>query len=845
MLGMVGISPWLFGSVEPEHEFLLYALLAAAALLWAVRLLVRGVFGWPRSAVLLLLAGLVLLAAVQQVQIPKPLMRVLSPRAAELYEKLLPGVEEQLPYGLERIEVSCPARWSLSLYPFATRVEMSRLIAAFLLFALVRANLAGAAALRRLCVFSLANAVLLAYLGLAQFFSSPLNVVYWSFPTPGHVFGPFINRNHFAFYANLCFGLGLGLLLYLQARTLERASLPGLPLPFGEVGLRQRVAAGLSLVGDRVHHLLSEPGLLWTVIGLATVMTAVAFSLSRGGAVAFFAAGALCGLVRIVRARGQSGWDAALLTGSVALALICWFGIDPVVERLQTLKGFAALKESRAPLWSNIWPAGRDFLLLGAGYGVFPYIEPLYRVEPTGGMFQHGHNEYLEALIEGGLLRLGLMLAAAAALFAAGYRALGRWSGSPLGCLVLGMLFALGTALLHSAGEFAVHVPAVAVLLVVIAAHLSAADRDWFDDLSKTGRLPFADCYEFRPGRLAAAVGVLLIVALTVPVVLVSLVQVQVEQARRQAWVGFDIEGGEPDQALRRFALVGELGPEFGRAQLEIASAYLAVYERRQGELEQNEQVSDEQLAAESERLERRYLLPALRHYLAARDICPLFGEPQMRLAAFCELLERADPPQKYLARAKLLVPTDPELWYLCGVFELLDGLPEEAWRSWRRSLELSDRFLVPIVTAANEELGVDGLLRKVLPADPKVIIQAAFTLFGDTKDESRRRLFLQAAQAAIEHEPPEQRSAEEWRILAVLLANLGRDERAIDAYQRALRLQPEQLDWRYELAELYYKLQRIEESHRELVRLLRQQPNHGQANRLYQAVSRIRAEKR
>src|SRR5205807_1640828 len=110
---------------------------------------------------------------------------------------------------------SLAAGTTLSLYPGVTRLELVRLLAVFLLFAVVRNNVASVASLRRLSVAALVNGALLTLFGIAQFFTSHPHTLYWSYPVPHAVFGPFICRNHFAFYTNLCFGLGIGLLLAL------------------------------------------------------------------------------------------------------------------------------------------------------------------------------------------------------------------------------------------------------------------------------------------------------------------------------------------------------------------------------------------------------------------------------------------------------------------------------------------------------------------------------------------------------------------------------------------------------------------------------------------------------
>src|SRR5439155_11921127 len=137
----------------------------------------------------------------------------LAPGTARIYEQLLPAQAEVLPLAETR-EAAPPSTGStISLYPGRTRQELIRLLAVLLLFAVVRQNTASVGSLRRLSIAVLVNGALLALFGLVQFFTSSPRTVYWTLPSPATVFGPFVNRNHFAFYINLCVGLSVGLLL--------------------------------------------------------------------------------------------------------------------------------------------------------------------------------------------------------------------------------------------------------------------------------------------------------------------------------------------------------------------------------------------------------------------------------------------------------------------------------------------------------------------------------------------------------------------------------------------------------------------------------------------------------
>ena len=215
VLAMVCLSPWAFGAVEPEHEFLLDVGIAVLMILWGARMLLEGQLSWRKCPVAVCLAAWILLGVWQLTPLPRGLLSRISPVTTRMYDRLLPAQPEVLPFGEPRGVSMPPAGSTLSFYPGATRRELGRYLAILLLFAVVRNNIASSASLRRLGIAAFVNGSLLALFGLVQAFSADPQTIYWSYPAPGAtaVFGPFINRNHFAFQMNVCVGLGAGLLL--------------------------------------------------------------------------------------------------------------------------------------------------------------------------------------------------------------------------------------------------------------------------------------------------------------------------------------------------------------------------------------------------------------------------------------------------------------------------------------------------------------------------------------------------------------------------------------------------------------------------------------------------------
>ena len=223
VLALVCASPWALGSVEPGAEFCLFCGLAFSLILWAVRWMVQGSPLWAHCPATLGLAGLFLFTVFQLLPLPSPFLACVSPATARLSQELLPSVPEALSFGEAREACLQPAGATISLYPATTRLGAIRLLAVFLLFAVVRNNIATPAATRRLAVAALANGALLAVFAFIQFFSSPPKMLYWTYPVLTGAFGPFSCRDHYPFYLNMCIGLGGGLLLSLMGKE-ERPS---------------------------------------------------------------------------------------------------------------------------------------------------------------------------------------------------------------------------------------------------------------------------------------------------------------------------------------------------------------------------------------------------------------------------------------------------------------------------------------------------------------------------------------------------------------------------------------------------------------------------------------------
>jgi hypothetical protein len=326
------------------------------------------------------------------------------------------------------------------------------------------------------------------------------------------------------------------------------------------------------------------------------------------------------------------------------------------------------------------------------------------------------------------------------------------------------------------------------------------------------------------------------------------------------------------DEQIKLLAYAASLAPEFAWLQLELSDVYLAGYETGIARLHEASRpatlaqlilapLGQRPLALalavdfvgaararethrrqEEEKLSQRYLEPALRHALEARDLCPLMSKPHARLAVYASRLRQADSRSAYLARAKMLASTDPELFFQAGLDEFLSGNVDDACQSWRRSLELSSLYLPQILPLASQKLGAADMLEKILPDKPDILIAAANQLYPATGSVSDRRPFLERAVTALENRPPPWK-AEDIRLKGSLLATLGRLTEAEAAYQAALLQQPRQAPWRFELARILVQDGQLKEAQRELRIVRAQEPGNAEARNLLDLVERKIAE--
>lgn len=850
-MALVAFSPWPFGSYDAGWRLALYCGLALLALLWLAHVVMTRWLVLRPDAVTLCLFVLILFTAFQTVPLPESMVRLFSPTAVEYHHNLRPVVDELLPD--ETVEIARPTVLPISLEPSRTRDLFVELVAVFLAYAVARNLVYRKGVFRRLAWVSFVNGVLLALIALMQLFSSPRTVVFWSVETEGQVFGPFVCKNHYPFYLSLCLGLGLALLLEewrKQHREFSAYAIPGAGIWGSLLSVLERFRSPKAVV------LLG---------GLGLMLASVPFSLSRGGLLAVVAAGGLTAVVawfgrdrRVGHEQGAGGGVLALiLVLAAALGFGAWFGWKPVEARLETLwKGSPhAMSGDRLPLWRDLWTAAVDFPLVGAGGGTTIYLEAMTRTrtDVSSVFYRHAHNDYLEALIEGGVIRLALTLIIVVAVLwtAAGQYVRHRHrSSAPF---LLGAFFGLVDVTVHSVVDFGMHIPAVALFAAVVAAFvmgtkedLQSADNGHEGNANEPKPTPNGERVRVRrrvriDGSVSAStrtrsrerrlpevtptlVGATAIAASCCAVAGSMLIlregwrNVQVERwgnaalyeaadyrnPDRMKSAGDRIEGAlhnRPDDPTLwndlAAARLQDAYDRVGRAGAAVAgpAAYVVPVDNL------------------SPKMVDSHIIPLLRAARTARNLCPVISGPHLRLGSFADHFARAEPPAAHFDRAKKVDPADAAVYYLSGLDALNRGDREAAWADWKAALAKdakarSRSILPPIIHAAAKPLQPDRkrltpeeLRAHVLPDDPGIWIFAANVLYPDPAIPSvERQSFLRAACDRWKAGPPPA-NEEDWIAWGRACEELGADTDAMEVWRRGIDTFPGSMHMRHHLA--------------------------------------------
>jgi O-antigen ligase len=258
------------------------------------------------------------------------------------------------------------------------------------------------------------------------------------------IYGPYANHNHYA-------GL-MEMLVPLAA-----------------------AAAFLEQGGKRALFLFAS-----TIMALSIV-----FSRSRGGML-----GLACSIVFVCavlyRRHRQQRAALTMMAMSVLVTIGAIFlANDKIIQRLTD-----AQDKYRLAIYSDSLHLWMQRPFLGFGWGTFPTVYPAFRSFYLNMRVNHAHNDYLELLVETGIV--GVLIASwfLFGVIRQGFRKILDKTDYEGGLLALGGMTAIVALLAHSALDFNLHIPANAALFFAICSAVATPYR------RRVRQLPFIHAEE-------------------------------------------------------------------------------------------------------------------------------------------------------------------------------------------------------------------------------------------------------------------------------------------------------------------------------------------------------------
>ena len=327
-------------------------------------------------AAYLILAAAAWMLIQGSLKIPLDLLHTLSPATATLYASAF-----EIPkFG------DSPTTATLSLNAAQSVNRGLFTLACFCSITLLRQLITTRKRLTIFCYTLVISGVFQAIYGVMM----TLTGVEYLFLTPktsyiGNATGTFVNRNHLAGYLEMTLSVGVGLLLSSRKQSSTNQ-------------LNWRSAIRLI-----TQTLLSQIAILR---GLLIIMVVgLLMTHSRMGNAGFFNALLITGGIALATSKQfrRPGFYAILISiVLIDIALLgSLFDLEKVVDRLE---GTGLNHEKRDEVVKYALTMLPDYWLFGSGAGTFAYVFPQYAKEYLGGFYDFAHNDYLQILLELGLI---------------------------------------------------------------------------------------------------------------------------------------------------------------------------------------------------------------------------------------------------------------------------------------------------------------------------------------------------------------------------------------------------------------------------------------------------------
>ena len=827
----VVLSPWFFASVENWAQGLItLALMVGMAFWWFETALNRkSSQAFPYVSVLVFLG--IGVGLFQIWTLPNSLAELVLGRQAEIYRDFSGDLGSSVSVSLDR-----EATWG----------QIRLLVIALSALLMGARYFRGKRDIILLLSAVSINGFVISFFGIIHKLTDNGKMFWFHEIFRGAPFGPFVNRNNAAGYLLMCLGCCIGLLVIVMSRTVADGSRPilGREMP---VWRRWKIQY-LDVIRDLTATKLA------VFFMLVMIAAAIPSTLSRGGVIGLLVAALGTVLVFGVTRQPKNLGVILAPVFAISIVLFGWLGFsDELVERFDKIDTTSVESaDARIQNWQDTWPAVTEMGLMGSGLGSYRNVHRLYRSGRELGVFVYAENQYFQALVEAGWIGLILFLLAWLLVYQNAFFAL-REGSSPttIGVGTMGVFVILSQATV-SCFDFGLYIASNMLLMAVLMGFLA------YQAHALGGRLKKPSILQFQCPNYIIQVIVLVLFAASTMVALDLYRKSQLDQFMRPRISRLNRENMDLKKTEERIAALtrliqrtptsecmnylGDLWMHRSRLHLydsmtesvEFKEAFELMDSERQAQLSENlwnlthiQRVQE--TACFLRRMESRYDLVkflnrpaisddlpwALTYFKYSRESSPIQPLVHLRIAEIKGVIGEARSGDVDMERALRLAPSNPAFRKVAGIYYLQSGLVDGAIDHLNQYLKLDPRGyqkLMNVLTGRTSRNIVpvpEEKILQIIPGNGKMIFDYVDKYMPE--DSPQVGEFLErAASVVLEVKYPKR---EDNILLGQIRARQGELELALDAYETALRRDPNDLAVKYETALLLKGVGRLDEA--------------------------------
>lgn len=321
------------------------------------------------STLIYLWLGFIVLCAIQIIPLPSFIVSALSPTSFELFSAVNAD------------------QFYLSVDPGQSMISFVKMLSFFCLFVCVLSLVTSEYRIRLLLLTFVASGTFQALYGSLEVLLGNNSSLMFNLPVDGIATGTFVYKNHYANFLVLCLAAGIGLVV----TSLQKG----------------KATSSKDVLRNVATTLLGSKTLIR--ICIAIMVIGLVMSRSRMGLAAFFIALTIVGVIALVLIKNRSRSLSVFIISMIVIDLFIvstYFGLERIKTRLMET---SLAQESRDEVIKDAYPIISDFPLTGSGAGSFYSTFPSYQVAPINAFYDHLHNDFLQFLIEYGVIGMFIL----------------------------------------------------------------------------------------------------------------------------------------------------------------------------------------------------------------------------------------------------------------------------------------------------------------------------------------------------------------------------------------------------------------------------------------------------